>query len=333
MLEMRMGQDVFITRHLDYTGSYPNGTNIFPTRPFACDEAASSVELPYLAILETVWLSEANDTQTELLKSLRHKSYIKTMKDQDAFSELAKGTAVFSDEENNVFPVSKMVDGRRYSFHVNIFMQPLPFNYRVIKHKVACKDTSSYRYELVDEEFHMSTAFGRFSSSPYTRTSSITGRKLASFSPYVSRTNDTRVMPHKVSGSISRHSLALPLEIVHLRDVNYASNREELCKCTFVTTCDSTYGESQLDVMSHHRIPVMQMATTTSLETSSNMWLLISILLTSFLAIGFFAHFAIQRLMKTKIAYAVRRKVSYVTATTVSIGKGVVRQTEISHPT
>lgn len=257
---VRMGPDSFITRHLDYTPALGNGTSPFRRRTMTCEEAKSAKRFPFLSILETMWITHPEEAQIELTESFRHRATITRMVDQDAYSLRMQQTALFLDEENNVFPQSIRVEDKRYAFHYNIFVKQLPPNITLIEKNATCPSSRvSPRYELEDEEFHMRTAYGRFSKTPYEKPFKITGQLMKTL-PYISNTTNATVLGYNISGYVERSTLALPLEVIWLSETNFATNREELCSCDFVSTCESYTGKCALDVMDVHRFPILQYA-------------------------------------------------------------------------
>jgi hypothetical protein len=257
---VRMGPDSFITRHLDYTPALGNGTSPFRRRTMTCEEAKSAKRFPFLSVLETMWITHPEEAQIELTESFRHGATITRMVDQDAYSLRMQQTALFPDEENNVFPQSIRIEDKRYAFHYNIFVTQLPPNIRLVEKNVTCPSLrTSPRYELEDEELHMRTAYGRFSKTPYEKPFKITGQLMKTL-PYISSTTNATVLGYNISGYVERSTLALPLEVIWLSETNFATNREELCSCDFVSTCESYTGKCALDVMEEHRFPILQYA-------------------------------------------------------------------------
>lgn len=250
---VQMGPDTFITRHLDYTPALGNGGLPFERKELTCEQAVNATRTPFLAILETAWITHPAEAQVELTESFRHKARIGTMLDQDAYSLYVQQTGVMKDEEDNVLPPSRLVDGKRYALHYNIFVHRLSTNLTLLAKSETCPSSrAAPRYELVDEEAHMTGARGRFSDTGYAKPFEIAGQPTATL-PYVSNTSNTSVLGHNVHGRMERATLAMPLEVVWLSEANFATNRQELCAC--VPAC-----EGLLDVTEQYRFPLMRAA-------------------------------------------------------------------------
>ena len=64
---VRMGPDVFVTRHLDYTPTLADGSTPFIRRSMSCKDAEDAESIPFLAMLETVWMTHPDEKESTSL--------------------------------------------------------------------------------------------------------------------------------------------------------------------------------------------------------------------------------------------------------------------------
>ena len=260
-LHMRVGPDEFVTRHNDYLGRDKDGEDIYPAIEagnLSCKDAATWKDThettPYIVILETAWMSEPDNAYTELSVSMRHRLESKRLDDIISDSRRAEQDGDMGDFENQlIIPNDQIVNGTRYSLHLHVYLHELHGN---VTMQLATKHSNSVwseQYTLVDEDRHMNNIQGKFSTTNYSRYYDVNNdeyvdtkyikRGVGFYHPYVSFTNDSRIKPFFMKGVITRSTLAIPLEVVHLNGLHmyqeseWSENNTRLCECACGNSC------------------------------------------------------------------------------------------------
>ena len=250
-LHMRVGPDEFVTRHNDYMGVDKNADYLYPrleAGSLTCEEAARWADehesVPYIVMLETVWMFEENNTYTDLSLSLRHAYESNVLSDILSDSRRAQQDGYMHERENQlVIPQAQEVNGSTYTLRVHVFLSKMEGNVSLRLVKKHGHTMVSEQYELADDDRHVGQVMGKFSDTPYSReyqrkdNQKWFKRGMGYHHPYVSFTKSTQVMPFFMNGRVTRSTLAVPLEVVYLNGLHMygegdnAPNNSLLCGC------------------------------------------------------------------------------------------------------
>ena len=161
MLLMRMGGTEFLMRHIDYYAAGGNGTE-YGSADLTCAEV-SAYSAPYkwyLSIIETGWEPFANGSYADAASSKRHGIHATTVDELDRVSEYTAATGdVGVNEDNYIFPQSRLIDGVRHAFVVRIYVEPLHTDPILQETNITFGDANDHRRFVLDNEAELMKQF------------------------------------------------------------------------------------------------------------------------------------------------------------------------------
>lgn len=221
--EYRIGDDVFITRHIDYYIGFRNGTCISNApEDLTCENLHQFRRdpIPFLVLMETSWVKYTGGPIPES-PSLRHQMNYQNVSQMDEMSRYVAATLDFGDHQNYPkFPLSKQVGNDTYFFYLNIFVESTPTIKFSPYRRYDSKNGVQYK---IDNEDAVMAQISSADGSPYTR-KGLTGEENAYglYTPhsYVSKTNNSSIL----SGIVLAH----PLEIILSDNLENVANADVL---------------------------------------------------------------------------------------------------------